>query len=98
MTKLKSDKLSRIGNRTYFYDSKKGILTIFTLSGKEHKTFNITKEAWENEPKFWSEMIQEAKSNDYQLTDKDKEEIAVALNKATDWKQARINKSKGDLK
>ncbi len=98
MKSSRSNIMINNGKRKYFYDSNKELLTIFTLSGEEFNTLNITRPAWENDPEYWDRIINQLDSKDYKMTEKDREEIAEALHNATDWKEARQMKREEEEK
>ncbi len=88
MKSSRSNIMITLGERKYFYDSQEEVLNVYTQSGKLINQLNVTKEAWEIDPEEWDKLIESIQEK-RQLNEKELSELAEALHKATDWKEAR---------
>lgn len=92
MSKNRTDIMVTTGKRKYYYDSKKGMLKIFNLSGLELTEIKTNKESWESSPEWWDKIISNVR--EHKLTEQERSDLASALHNATDWKEARRAKMK----
>ncbi len=92
MNKYEADKMITTEGNTLYYDSKKKRLFVYDKSGEYLHEIGMDINTWQNLSDDFLKIYKESKFEPW--TDKDREEIAVALHNALDWKEARMIKRK----
>ncbi len=79
------------GNAKLVFNAKEGMVRSYTPDGELFRTNPMTQEGWDN---ISNRMVETLSHKPRAITPEERRELAIALSKAVDWKEARRKKLK----
>lgn len=79
------------GNAKLVFNAKEGMVRSYTHDGELFRTNPMTQEGWNN---ISERMVKTLSIKPKSITPEERRELAIALSKAVDWKEARRIKLK----